>query len=105
MEDAAYLAQPRARVLILLRVIVTSNPPGGDIARHGKLSTLLLDDKVGEVVLQRKLVAKAQAIVIHTEPHNDVTPHFLLMQCHSHLIVVIAYLALFAPHRLPRLVK
>ena len=51
LGDAPNLAQPRTCVLIFLRVIVTANPPRQDVTRHGKLRLLLLDHKIGEIIL------------------------------------------------------
>ena len=65
----------------------------------------LLDDKVSEVFLLRELVPEANAIVIDTETHDDITVQILLEEGHRHLIIVIAYAALLAPHGLPGLVK
>ena len=65
----------------------------------------LFDDHIVEVLLQRELVAKAQPVVEQAETDDDVTVLCLLLQGHSHFVVVIAYLLHFAPHGFPRLVK
>ena len=44
-------------VFILLGIVITRNPPGGMIARHGKLCTLFLDGKVVETAFLRELIA------------------------------------------------
>ena len=103
-HQAAYLAQAAACVVILLRVIVTGNPPGGVVAGHGKLRTFVGNDEVAQVTLLRKLVTEAQGVVEYTE--TDVHQPFGrgLLQFHQQFFVMVAYFVLFAPHGFPRLV-
>ena len=57
---------------------------------------LLLDDKVSEVGLLRELITEAQAIVINTEPDDDVSVQIGLIERDSHLVIVIADAAFLA---------
>ena len=105
VKNSAYLAQPWAGVFIFLCIIVTTNPPCRDVARHGKLGTFLFDNEVSEIVLQRELIAEAHTVVIDTEPDDDIALKIRLIQGHHHLIVVIADAAFFTPNGTPRLIK
>ena len=117
LPQFADFRQFRLGVVVLLRVVVAGNPPCGMVARHRKLGQFFHDPETDESVLNGKLVAEAQAVVI--EPEADLhhggfgfggMVHAFhaadgLFQRHQHLIVVVADVCLFAPHRLPCLVE
>ena len=65
---AADFGEAGFHVVIFLGVVVAGNPPGGMVARHGKLCMLFLDDKIDQVLLYGKLIPQADALVVNTEP-------------------------------------
>ena len=91
--------------LILLRVVVTGNPVGRVIARHGKLRVLLLHHKVVERLLLGKLVAQSHAVVVDTKTDKDVAVGGRLAERDGQFVVVIADGRCLAPHGFPSLVK
>ena len=102
----------RLRRRIFLRAVVAGNPPGGVVAREGKLRQFLLNIKIGEVVLHGELVAESQSVVVEAEAHLHHGGLFGvlpvdggLLQRDEKLIVVVANLGFFAPYGLPRLVE
>ena len=127
----AHLRQLGLRGHELLRGVVARDPPGRVVARHRELGEFLLDLEVGQCVLQRELVAEAEAVVIQAETHlhhgalavrvaqvagvfrvrDAHAPLRLarrfgrLLQRHQKLVVVVADGRLLAPDRLPGLVE
>ena len=75
------------------------------VASHGKLSTLLLNHEIVQVLLQRELITEAHTIVEQTEADNDVPILRLLVERHSQLIIVVTDLLYFTPYRFPSLVE
>ena len=75
------------------------------VAGHGKLRVFLLDNEIVELFLLRELVAEAQTIVEQPEANDNLTFVLRLVEGHGQLVVVVAYLALFAPNRSPGLVE
>ena len=92
-------------VIIFLRIVVARNPEGCMVASHGKLSTLLLNHEIVQVLLQRELITEAHTIVEQTEADNDVPILRLLVERHSQLIIVVTDLLYFTPYRFPSLVE
>ena len=101
------------------------------VARHGKFGKFLLDLEIGQCVLQRELIAEAEAVVIQAETHlhhgalavrvaqvagviriRDAHAPLrfahglrLLLQRHEQLVIVVPNGGFLAPDRLPGLVK
>ena len=87
-------------VVILLRVIISGNPPCGVVSGEGELSDFIGHLEIGEPVLHGELIAEAKAVVVKAEAHihcNTVFP----FELHQHLIAVIADLPLLPPYGLP----
>ena len=92
-------------VFILLGIVITRNPPGGMIARHGKFSTLFLDGKVVEIAFLRELIAQSYSIVINTEADVHITVCRILLQLYQHIIIMIADRLVLSPNRSPGLIE
>ena len=101
----AYFRQAALGIIIFLSVIVTRNPPCGMVTGQGELGKFLLDDKIVQVLLRRKLVAESQSVIIETETYRHLPSGRGLHKIHKKLIVIVAYLCLLSPYRLPSLVK
>ena len=100
----AYPAKFALRVIVLLGVVVSGQPPGGVVPRHGKFRELIGHLEIREGVLHGEFVAEAQTVVVQAE--TDVHVHAVFpAQLHQQLVVVVADLRLFAPYGLPGLVK
>ena len=99
------LGEARSGVVVLLGIVVARNPEGGMVAGHGKLRVFLLDNEIVELFLLRELVAEAQTIVEQPEANDNLPLVLGLVEGHGQLVVVVAYLALFAPNRTPGLVE
>ena len=104
-HQAADFGKAGFGIVILLCIVIAWNPEGRVVARHGKLGMFFLDDEVVEVLLQGEFVAEAQAVVEEAEAEDDVTVLCLLVERHSHLVVVVADFLLFSPDGLPGLVE
>ena len=104
-EQRPYFRQARARVVVLLRVVVARYPPCRVVARHRELRKLVHYDEVYEVTLLGKLVAESEAVVEEAETHHHVAVVLRLMKPYRHLVIAVAYLRLLAPYGLPRLVE
>ena len=91
--------------LIFLCVVVTRNPVGCVVARHGKLRVLFLNDEIVEIRLLWEFIAQSHAVVVDTESEDDVSVGSLLIKVHSHLVVVVADRRRFSPYGFPRLVE
>lgn len=105
---ADHLAYARKRcnlILVLLRVVVARNPVGGVVAGHGKLRVFLLYHEVVEVLLLRKLVAQAHAVVVDAEAQTYVTIARRLVEAYLKFVVVVANGLCLAPYRCPSLVE
>ena len=50
-------------IVVFLGIKIPGNPPGGMIAVHRKLCFFVLNHKINQIILRRKLIAKAQTIV------------------------------------------
>ena len=105
LHQFAYLAEFARYGLVLLRVVVSRNPPSGVVACHGKLCVFLLNGEVGQVLLSRKFVSEAEPIVEHAEAYLYLTFVLGLWEGDAEFVVVIANVAFFAPNGLPRLVE
>ena len=105
MEARTDFRQLRLLCLLLLRVIVAGEPPGGVVAGHGKLRMLLLDDKIVQLRLLRELIAESHAVVVDTETDDDVASAGRLAEVYLQLVVVVADGSRLAPYRLPCLVE
>ena len=107
--------------------IVSGNPPGGMVSRHGKLCLFFLDLEIGELVFQGELVAETQAIVIQAEAdlHHgtlavgiaQIRRIFGIRGAHTHLggtgglrillegnqelVIMVADRGFFSPYRFP----
>ena len=92
-------------VFILLGIVITRNPPGGMIARHGKFSTFFLDGKVVEIAFLRELIAQSYSIVINTEADVHITVCRILLQLYQHIIIMIADRLILSPNRSPGLIE
>ena len=70
------------------------------VAGHGKLREFFLDLEVRKVVLQRELIAEAQAVVVQAETdlHHSAA---LLLQADEHFVVMVPDLRFFTPDRFP----
>ena len=91
-------------VVILLRVIISGNPPGGVVSGEGELSDFIGHLEIGEPVLHGELIAEAKAVVVKAEAHihcNTVLP----LELHQHFIAVIANLPLLSPNGFPGLIN
>ena len=77
------------------------------VARHCKLSILLLNYEIGKLfrLLMRELIAEAQTIVIETETDIYKESTLITTQLNEQLVVVVANFVALAPYRLPGLVK
>ena len=95
----------RLLVFELLRVVVAGNPPGGVVAREGKLGQLVGYDEVGEFFLLGELIAEAESVVEKTEADVHEPIVLRLFETHEQFVVVVANAALLAQHGLPSLVE
>jgi len=75
------------------------------VAGHGELRMLLLDDKIVQVLLKRKLVTESQPVVEQAETDQDIPLLSLLVERDGQFIVMIADLFFLAPDGLPGLVE
>ena len=105
LHQTADFGQAALGVVIFLRVVVSGNPPGGMVARHGKLRMFLLDDKVHQVLLPGELVAQAHAVVVDAEADVHIAVRLGLTKLHQQFVIVVADVLHLAPDRLPGLVK
>ena len=105
MEAGAYLREAAFLGFLLLSVVVSGQPPGGMVARHGELRVLILDDKVDERVLLGELIAQPHAVIVHAKADGHGALGRRLGQVHGQFVVVIADGGRLTPHRFPRLVE
>ena len=61
-------------------VVIAGNPKRLVVAGHGELRMLLLDDKIVQVLLKRKLVTEAQPVVEQAETDQDIPLLCLLVE-------------------------
>ena len=101
---AAYLGEAALGVVILLRVVVSGDPPGGVVACHGELGFLLLDDEVCQHPFRRKLIAESHSVVVYTETDVHLPVVFRLVETHEQFVVVVAYRTVLAPYGMPCLI-
>ena len=115
--ELAYLRELRLGGIELLGAVVAGNPPRRMVAGHGKLAELFLDHEVGQRVVLRELIAEAQSVVVQPEAdehHVGILAPLAagkewrlgrFLQLDEQLVVVVAYLCLFAPDGFPCLVE
>ena len=91
-------------VVVLLRVIVSGNPPGGVVSGHGKLREFIGHLEIGELVFLRELVAEGQAVVVHAyaDVHVDTV---LTGELHEHFLVAVTNLRFFSPDGRPYFIQ
>ena len=101
---AGYFAQAALGVVVLLRVVVAADPPGGVVARQGEFRPFFLYLEICQRVLLREFITQPEAVVIEPEAyvHRSAVS---LQQMDQKFIVMVAYLGLLAPDRLPRFVE
>ncbi len=75
------------------------------VAGHCKLGVFLLDDEIREHTFFGKFVAESDAVVIHAETQIHLAVATRLVKFHKQLVVIVADIAVLAPHRLPGLVE
>ena len=66
---------------------------------------LFLDNKIIQVLRQRKFVTETQTVIKQTEADDHIAILRFLVQRYSHLIIMVANLFHFTPNRLPSLIK
>src|SRR5687767_11221641 len=96
-----YLRQFRSCVIVFLSIVVSRDPEGGVIAGHRKLSSLFLNDEVGQVFLCWKLVTKTKSVIKQTKADDHPAIGPFLAERYCHLVIVIADRFLLSPYRLP----
>ena len=97
-------AQARGVIGIFLGIVVSGNPPGRMVSGHSVLRELVLDYKIGKVVLLGELVAEAQAVVKDAEAEQHSSALFIF-KGDRQFIIMVADFGFFSPDRLPSLVK
>ena len=105
LHQSAYFGKFGLHVVILLRIVVARYPKRLMVARHSKLGTFFLDNKVVQVLLQRELVTEAETVVKEAETNDDIAVLRLLIQRYGHFIIVVTDLFYFTPHRFPGFIK
>ena len=102
---AADLAETALGDVVLLCVVVSRDPEGGVIARHGKFRCLLLHREVDQAILVGKLIPQPHAVIKEAEAKIHLATIVPLAEADEHLIVVVADRSHLAPDRRPGLVK
>ena len=105
LHQSAYFGKFGLHVVIFLRIVVARYPKRLMVARHSKLGTFFLDNKVVQVLLQRELVTEAETVVKEAETNDDIAVLRLLIQRYGHFIIVVTDLFYFTPHRFPGFIK
>ena len=105
VEIPADFAEARTGVIVFLRVVVAWYPPSRVVACHGELGAFFRNDEVIELALLREFVTQSEAIVIDAETDVHVAVFGCLGEAYQQFVVVVAYLAVFAPNGCPRLVE
>ena len=104
-ETAANFAQMALRVLILLGIIVSGNPPCKSILSHCELGQLLLDDKIGKRLGIRELIPESETVVKEAETYVHLPPRFALGKEDQQFVVMVTYMGFLSQYRLPGLVE
>ena len=99
--NGTYLTQFRARIFILLRIIISGDPICRNISGHSELRLLFLYDEVIEVLLLREDIAESQTVIIETELDLDIAVFSGLGKGNEHLMIAIVDASFLAPDRLP----
>ena len=90
-------------VVVFLRIVVSADPPGFVVSGHRELRKFFFYIEISEFILQWELVPQAQAVVVEAEAEIHLRT-VLPAETDQHFIVVVAYMRLLAPHRIPDLV-
>ena len=103
LGDAPDFRQPGLRIIVFLRIIVSADPPGRVVARHGKFRQLLPNLEVCQRIFLREFVTETESVVVQaeTDAHDGSS---LLGESHQQLIVVVPDFGFLAPDRLPGLI-
>ena len=105
LHQSTDLRQSGFCVIVFLRIIVTCNPPCRMVSGHCKLTVFFFHGEIIEVLLDRKLVTEAYAIIINAKPNIHETAVRRLGKFDQHFIVMISNILIFSPYRLPCLIK
>ena len=104
-HQLADLTETRLCITVFLGVVITWNPPSHIVGGHGKLSLFFLHHEIDQLLLLWKLISESESIVVETETQHHRPFGSGLLECHRHLVVVVADGGLLAPNGLPCLVE
>ena len=102
-----------ARVLDCARLVEVERDARGEDGEVGERLRLAFgcdvlarnEPRDGVVVIRGEFVAESHSVVEHAEAQVHAASGALLHELDEHLLVAVAYLALLAPHGLPRFVR
>ena len=102
--DSTYLAEFGAGIFVLLGVVVSGYPVGGDVTGHGELRLLLLNHEIVEVLLLGEDISETESVVIEAELKLYIPVLGGLAEGDEHLMIRIMDTAFLSPYGCPPVV-